>query len=88
MDLNLEGTATGDKLTLHRSQWGTVSFVDWRGMERTIDDPMLGEAIFETAVRGPGEKPENTPGHYPEPASNVHTRFFGPATRMPWVRGG
>lgn len=54
LPLNTE-TVKATKLILHRTQFGTVWFNDHKGQRRTIDDPYLSNALFETAKNGSGK---------------------------------
>lgn len=67
-------TVTAGKLILHRSNQGTVWFMDDRGQRRTVDNPFTANALFETAKSGPGKGTETKERAGTRPASNVESR--------------
>lgn len=61
-------------ITFTVSQFGSVSFIDNRGIKRRIDDTDLGTALVETAKNGGGELVEAVRTEGKEKMTNVRTR--------------
>lgn len=67
-------TITANGVTFTLTFGGTLKFVDNRGSERRIDDPLLATQLFETLRDGSGKQTETQRVEGWEPAKNLEAR--------------